>query len=532
MDDKKRKSSRSFELEKGGKHSFDLNKASARKFDLAKDSEEVSLEELKKDLLADGKIDQEEVELLRKAIYADGKIDQEEADFVFEINDAVSGKKNDPVWNPFFVQVISDYLLKDEKSPGIIDEEEGTWLIEKIGADGQVDGVEKQLLNHLQKHAKKMPPAVTALMGDVIGANAATSGKTDFQQLKKELLADGKIDAEEVKKLRDVLYADGKIDQEEADFVFELNDAVSGKKNDPTWNQFFVQVITDYLLKDEKSPGVIDEDEGKWLVEKIGADGKVDGVEKQLLNHLKQNAKKMPSSVIVLLNGGVSPKETEPTQAPTQGKNTSQPKSGKGKMIAAALAGLLVLGGGGYYLSQQGDDEPEQVAVVTTADQHDNTIENAPNEQQNEQEQDVVTTADQLDNTVEDAPNEQQNEQKQEGETPADATAEALADNNAPTNEAPSVPEQKADAPTPASGSNASSSPASQSAQEKATNVRSEQSREATGPSSATGSVEEEALEVIRGKYGNGEERKRNLGDRYKEIQSKVNEMYRNGLVQ
>ena len=149
MDEKKRKSSRSFDLEKGGKRSFDLDKMSARKFDLAKDSDEISLEELKKDLLADGKIDAEEIEKLHDVLYADGKIDQEEADFIFELNDAVSGNDNDPAWNKLFVQVISDYLLNDEKSPGVIDDEEGKWLVEKIGADGQVDGVEKQLLNHI-----------------------------------------------------------------------------------------------------------------------------------------------------------------------------------------------------------------------------------------------------------------------------------------------------------------------------------------------------------------------------------------------
>ena len=42
---------------------------------------------------------------------------------------------------------------------------------------------------------------------------------------------------------------------------------------------------------------------------------------------------------------------------------------------------------------------------------------------------------------------------------------------------------------------------------------------------------EEKAKEVIRGNYGNGEVRKQKLGDQYSEIQSKVNEMYRNGLV-
>lgn len=43
--------------------------------------------------------------------------------------------------------------------------------------------------------------------------------------------------------------------------------------------------------------------------------------------------------------------------------------------------------------------------------------------------------------------------------------------------------------------------------------------------------VEAEALKVIRGDYGVGQERKDKLGSNYAEIQGKVNEMYRQGLV-
>lgn len=45
------------------------------------------------------------------------------------------------------------------------------------------------------------------------------------------------------------------------------------------------------------------------------------------------------------------------------------------------------------------------------------------------------------------------------------------------------------------------------------------------------GTTEALANDVIVGKYANWPERERKLGKRYKEIQSKVNEMYRNGLV-
>jgi len=44
-------------------------------------------------------------------------------------------------------------------------------------------------------------------------------------------------------------------------------------------------------------------------------------------------------------------------------------------------------------------------------------------------------------------------------------------------------------------------------------------------------SLETAALSVIRGNYGNNPERKRKLGDRYQEIQNRVNQMYREGKV-
>ena len=48
----------------------------------------------------------------------------------------------------------------------------------------------------------------------------------NLTELKKELIADGVIDAAEVKTIKEVIYEDGKIDKEEAEFLFDINDAV------------------------------------------------------------------------------------------------------------------------------------------------------------------------------------------------------------------------------------------------------------------------------------------------------------------
>lgn len=515
MEEKKRKSSRSFELEKGGKRSFDLNKASARKFDLAKESDEISLEELKKELLADGKIDAEEVNKLRDVLYADGKIDQEEVDFIFELNDAVSGKKNDPTWNQFFVQVVSDFLLNDEKSPGVIDEEEGKWLIDKISADGQVDGVEKQLLDHLKKNAKKMPATVTALLTSAVASNAAPSDGVNLQQLKKELLADGKIDAEEVNKLRDVLYADGKIDQEEADFVFELNDAVSGKKNDPSWDRFFVQVISDYLLNDEKSPGVIDEEEGKWLVEKIGVDGQVDGVEKQLLDHLKKNARKIPSSVVVLLTEGSSSKGSSVSSRGATSHAPEGPKSWKWLWILLAIVCAVAIA---YYFMRSCDGNKEEMLT-----------EQLTSGTMGKNDENTTPMVGAKDNSTGQESSDIEEESPESGNNPISDDA-ALADGPSSSGTAAS-PQQSVTNHGDNAVTQTSSSASVVSTTGEQTPASAQESLSRPQKVLANCTVEEAALDVIRGIYGNGIERKRNLGDRYAEIQSIVNEMYRKGLV-
>ena len=124
----------------------------------------------------------------------------------------------------------------------------------------------------------------------------------DLKKLKESILADGKIDADEVEQIKKVIYEDGKIDAEEANFLFELNDVVSGKANDPTWKTLMVDAITKYLLEDEKSPGEVDEAEAKWLAEKIEGDGQFDDTEKAILLNIKQKVKNIPKSLQLLID--------------------------------------------------------------------------------------------------------------------------------------------------------------------------------------------------------------------------------------
>lgn len=115
-----------------------------------------------------------------------------------------------------------------------------------------------------------------------------------FKELKQAILMDGRIDAQEVELLQELLYEDGVIDKEEAEFLFELNDEVIKEDNDLSWDAFFINAITNFILDDKKSPGEIDEEEAKWLLQHIQKDGKIDDREKTLLANLKKHSKNFP----------------------------------------------------------------------------------------------------------------------------------------------------------------------------------------------------------------------------------------------
>ena len=111
-----------------------------------------------------------------------------------------------------------------------------------------------------------------------------------MKDLVESIIADGIVDAVEVQQLKDVFLADGVIDREEADALFQINDAVTGNLNHPSYEDFFVEAISSHVLEDEESPGVIDAGEGDWLASKIEGDGEVDALEKRLLLHVSEKA--------------------------------------------------------------------------------------------------------------------------------------------------------------------------------------------------------------------------------------------------
>lgn len=115
------------------------------------------LNELARLVVEDGKIDAEEVRMIEERISEDGMIDQEEAEFLFTINDIVSGNDNTPEFQEFFVEAITAFVLADEMSPGVLDEYEWDWLKAMMGEDGQIDETEAKLMVNIAEQSVSVP---------------------------------------------------------------------------------------------------------------------------------------------------------------------------------------------------------------------------------------------------------------------------------------------------------------------------------------------------------------------------------------
>jgi uncharacterized tellurite resistance protein B-like protein len=112
---------------------------------------------LKDVLLADGAIDIGEAKLLRREILADGKVDRQEMAFLAELR--AGARFVCPEFTRFFFAALESNILED----GEISAAEVKMLRAILFADGQIDADEKAFLRRLRRRAKDAHPSFEAL---------------------------------------------------------------------------------------------------------------------------------------------------------------------------------------------------------------------------------------------------------------------------------------------------------------------------------------------------------------------------------
>lgn len=199
-------------------------------------------------MLADGCIKNVDVIRLRAAMYDDGILSPQEAETLFRLNDRC--RVQDPAWPSFFVEAITDFIVKETPPEGYVTAANAAWLIAAISKDGRVDTkTELDLLINVLDRARWSPASLVRFALDQV-KEAVVHGTGPLRDGCN--LEPGSISEPEVELVRRILYAFGgdggvAVTRAEAEVLFDINDAVGAKPN-AAWTDLFAKAIANVVM--------------------------------------------------------------------------------------------------------------------------------------------------------------------------------------------------------------------------------------------------------------------------------------------
>jgi uncharacterized tellurite resistance protein B-like protein len=130
-------------------------------------------------LLADGKIDDDEIKALRRELWDDGKIDAEEVRFLVSLRNQAQkkAKAKKAEVNPKFTQLFFKAVEENVLADGKIDASEAGWLREMLFADGKIDADERKFLERIKKAATATSPEFNRLYDECMARSAPKKKK-------------------------------------------------------------------------------------------------------------------------------------------------------------------------------------------------------------------------------------------------------------------------------------------------------------------------------------------------------------------
>lgn len=190
-------------------------------------------------LLTSGSIPAEGVIAMRKLVFGgDCTVSAEEAEGLFALDECVADAA--PEWRAFFLEAMTDYVVRQQAPEGYVDAEKAKWLVERVTRDGRLkSATELELLVRVLEAADSAPPQLSAFV---------------IRQVARAAAADASpISKAETEFLRRVVFACGgaggiAVTKAEAAALFDLNDAAKGRANDPAWGEFFARAVANAIL--------------------------------------------------------------------------------------------------------------------------------------------------------------------------------------------------------------------------------------------------------------------------------------------
>ena len=178
----------------------------------------------------------EDVLRLRREVFGDHVVDRDEIALLFRL--AEQAPAGDREWAQFLAEVTTDFFVRQKTPAGYMTEEDADFLLACFGPAEQTSALKIETLCHMLREARQVPARL-------IDFGLAT--------VKAHVLADGRVDACEVERLRTFVFAAGgdgnvAVSQAEAELLFDLNDLSREGDNDPTWIAFFALAISNHLM--------------------------------------------------------------------------------------------------------------------------------------------------------------------------------------------------------------------------------------------------------------------------------------------
>ena len=126
-------------------------------------------------LVLGGVVNGLDVAWLRREVFADGRVTRQQADELFAVARSRAAKSAD--WTTFFVEKITDHVLRHSGRTGIVDGDEAKWLIGRVDEAACREAL--AALANILAEAERAPQwliAATRKRAGLLGGAAAPSG--------------------------------------------------------------------------------------------------------------------------------------------------------------------------------------------------------------------------------------------------------------------------------------------------------------------------------------------------------------------
>ncbi len=199
---------------------------------------EMILDAFMAQLLNSARMTSENVLELRKNVFSDGVMTRGEAQMLLDLDRACTDKCAE--WSSFLCEAVSDYIVHQERPSGYISQDNAVWLQNTLAGDSAETTI--GLLVHVLEKAKSAPESLAELGLNAVAKNVLTNdagtpkiSSADVNMLRRVLYAFGG-------------QGNAGLTRAEVEILFDLNDQTVETLNDPEWNDLFTKAVASFIL--------------------------------------------------------------------------------------------------------------------------------------------------------------------------------------------------------------------------------------------------------------------------------------------